>query len=259
MKKLALFVLGITIVVPTASLAEKTTDIHLTTKEISSMDSTLNSEVPLQLTDKEKTSARQWMLSDTDWIKYKQVMSGPRGVWSPGLDPITALGVTETDPRQRKKYAEIWMKMEIRRAELELAFEVERMAAGKRILGDKPLVNNAAWIEEWNRKDNEVQQKVAYFVKADCQEECEDRFNTIRGSVGKYARLDIYIVGANTSEDIGKWAAYMNIPPNVVRDRKITLNFDKGEADSLGVSLSELPQVRVIDLKTGDVTSSYKQ
>ena len=259
MKILAPVLIGLSLVFPTTALAEKMSDMNHTISEISSMDASLEREASHKITDEEKTLARQWMLTDTDWIKYKQVMLGPRGIWSPGLDPITALGVSETDPRQRRKYAEIWMKMEIRRSELELAFEVERMAAAKRILGDKPLVNNAAWIEEWERKQVTVQHRVTYFVKSDCLEECEDKFNELRSAVGSNARLDIYFIGADNSEEIGKWAAFMDIPPSVVRDRKVTLNFNKGNSAKLGVDLEELPQVRVIDLQTGEITTSYKQ
>lgn len=259
MKNIASLIIGLSLVIPTVSLADKVTNTQETIKQITSMDSSFDKEASFQITDEEKTLARQWMLSDTDWVKYKQVMSGPRGIWSPGLDPITALGVSETDPRQRKKYAVIWMKMEIRRAELELAFEVERMSAGKRIVGDKPLVNNASWIKEWERKDAEIQQKVAYFVKVDCLKECEEKFNSLRSSVGRNARLNIYFVGAETSEEIGKWAAFMKITPSVVRDRLVTLNFDKGNSETLDVDLEDLPQVRVIDLQTGNITSRYGQ
>lgn len=40
--------------------------------------------------------ARQWGLSDSDWSRYQTLMKGERGIMSPGLDPLTALGV-ETD------------------------------------------------------------------------------------------------------------------------------------------------------------------
>jgi integrating conjugative element protein (TIGR03759 family) len=113
---------------------------------ISGNSSSLDMNAMPLLTEHERSLAKQWMLKETDWVKYKQLMSGPRGIWSPGLDPITALGVSETDQKERKRYAELWIKVESRRAELELAFEVERQLAAKKILGDKLLVKNTQWI-----------------------------------------------------------------------------------------------------------------
>ena len=46
-------------------------------------------------------AARVWGLSDQEWRKYQQVMSDQRGIWSPGLDPITALGVSADTAAER--------------------------------------------------------------------------------------------------------------------------------------------------------------
>ena len=143
------------------------------------------------------------MLSDQDWIKYKAIMSGPRGVWSPGLDPITALGVSETEPVERSRYADIWMTIESRRAELELAFEVERQKAAKRILGDQLVINNKDWIRRWNEERSAVTQQVVLFVSTACKEECREMFDGLVDSIGTHARLDIFFVSGSSSKEIG--------------------------------------------------------
>lgn len=220
--------------------------------------STLDSESSVSLTDLDKSLAKQWMLKDSDWVKFKKIMSGPRGIWSPGIDPITALGVSETDPVERKRYAEIWIRMETRRAELEIAFEVERQRAAKLIHRDQLAVNNQPWIQEWENKRVEVTKQVSLFIEVDCIDDCQTMFNELRASVGENARLDVYFKQGASSEEIGEWASSMNIPPETVRDRRITLNFDEGKSSSMEVDMSSLPQVRVTDLKTGEISATYK-
>ena len=118
---------------------------------LSGNSSSLEMRTKSFLTEHEKSLAKQWMLKETDWLKYKQIMSGPRGVWSPGLDPLTALGVSETDLTERKRYADIWIKVETKRTELELAFEVQRQIAAKEFHGDTLLINNTEWIKDWEK------------------------------------------------------------------------------------------------------------
>lgn len=254
MKRLAIAIFCLTLGSTALANPQQQRSISLT----SEMTSTLDKAASLQLTEKDKSLAKQWMLEETDWIKYKEIMSGPRGIWSPGLDPLTALGVSETDPKERQRYAEIWTKVETRRAELEFAFEVERQRVGKRIHGDQLAVNNTSWIKEWEQKHSEIRKQVAVFMDASCQSRCKDIFNDVRASVGDSARLDVFFAPNTSSEEVGQWATYMKLDPAEVRENKVTLNFDEGKAASMNVDISEFPQVRVVDLKTGEVSETFK-
>lgn len=245
---------------PSFAVAQEGDERSNKSKSINSeMMSSSDSQTDIKLSESEKRLAKQWSLMDSDWVKYKIIMQGPRGIWSPGLDPITALGVSETDPVERKRYAEIWIKMESRRAELEFAFEVERQSASKRIFGDKLAVNNVAWVQEWERNQVAVIKQVALFMDDQCKEECQSMFEDLLSSIGDNSRLDIFFDDGATPETIGQWASFMNIPSSVVKSKKITLNFDEGKSAGLNVDLDALPQVRVIDLKTGEVTTTYKK
>ncbi|QFT57173.1 TIGR03759 family integrating conjugative element protein [Microbulbifer sp. THAF38] len=257
MNKLAYIVMGLA-VSTYVSANNQTTQSNNSATVISDMKSTLDKEAAVTLTEKDKKLAKQWMLLETDWVKYKEIMSGPRGIWSPGLDPITALGVSETDPQERERYAELWIKIESRRAELEVAFEVERQRAASRVLGDQLAVNNSSWIRQWEQKRVEVNKQVVLFVDSNCKEDCKLTFEELHASVGDNARLDIYFKQGATSEGIGQWASFMKIPPEVVRSREVTLNFDEGKSAELGIDMAALPQVRVIDLKSGAIKATYK-
>lgn len=213
-----------------------------------------------RLTQEEQSLARQWNLSDSDWEKYKEIMSGPRGVWSPGLDPITALGVHESDPVERRRYATIWMEMEIKRTELELAFEVERMNVSNRLLAGQKVVNNQRWIDQWQAKQSAIQNEVLLFVDVACTEKCERLFNEVaKSSTSGGNRLNVYFNAGATAEDIGKWAQGMGIDPQIVRDRYITLNFDEGQFSQFNIAQADLPEVRVKNLETGRVTATFQR
>jgi integrating conjugative element protein (TIGR03759 family) len=227
---------------------------------------TLNSELKittdissdLKMTTEDRTLSKQWQLTETDWLKYKMIMKGPRGTWSPGLDPLTALGVSETDISERKRYAEIWMRVETRRAELEIAFEIERQIAAKKLHGNQQLIKNKQWIEKWEEDQIEIHKTVFLFADAKCLEKCKKLTGEVIGSISTHTQLEVYFNDSTTSEEIGVWAAFMKIPPETVRSKKITLNFDDGKASSMKVDLNNLPQVRVVDIKTGDVTTTFK-
>lgn len=257
MKKLTYIFFGIAVSINTYA-NDKTTQGNNSATVISDIRSTLDKETEATLTENDKSLAKQWMLSETDWVKYKKIMSGPRGIWSPGLDPLTALGVSETDPQERKRYAELWIKIETRRTELEIAFEVERQRAASRLLGDQLPVNNSSWIREWEQKRVEVNKQVLLFIDSNCKEDCKLMFEELRASVGDNARLDIFFKQGANSEVIGEWASFMKIPPDVVRSREITLNFDEGKSVEMDVDMAALPQVRVIDLKSGAIKATYK-
>lgn len=253
---LAWIVLGLT--VSQASGAD-TSQSHASTVEQSRLSTSLIDEHGVKLTTDESSQARKWMLTDEDWAKYKTIMSGPRGVWSPNLDPITALGVMETDPDERRRYAEIWMQLETHRAQLELAFEVERMDAAKRIVGHKPLVNNHEWKQQWQANRHRVKHEVMLFMDVTCTKECERLLLEVQKTTDERSRLDVYFAPGASAEQIAAWASSMGLDPIAVRNREITLNFDRGMSAQLGVSMNDLPEVYVRNTANGVVTETFSR
>jgi len=253
MKKLLPVILAL--VLPMPVLAD---EFNSTTNSNSDLTPSLNRNSAMQLTKEEKSIAKSFMLTDSDWIKYKQLMSGPRGIWSPDLDPITALGVSEEDPRERKRYAEIWIRVEAKRKELELAFERDRMAAALKIFEGAPVIDVSSQVAEWKAKQKQVEKQIVFFVNAECKEACESIVGQLIQSISRNGRLDIYFNPNATNDSIGDWAAYMKIDPNIVTSRKITLNFDDGiRSANFGVDMTNLPQVRVVDLRTGVIETTF--
>ena len=165
--------------------------------------------------------AQQWGLSDSDWSRYQTLMKGDRGIMSPGLDPLTALGVETDNSAERRRLAELWVRHEYQRSEKELAFQREINAAWLRLYPETLAVNmgsNAAGIA------HDTQGRLALFVKENCSR-CDARLAAV---LADDRPLDIYLVGGNSDEAIRTWAIRHNIPVEKVRSRQITLNHDGG-------------------------------
>ncbi|MFP3437861.1 TIGR03759 family integrating conjugative element protein [Pantoea sp. SIMBA_133] len=186
----------------------------------------VNSRVaPLQ----EKTSsslstqqqARQWGLSDSDWSRYQTLMKGERGIMSPGLDPLTALGVETDSTAERRRLAELWVKHEYQRTEKELAFQRDVNAAWLRLYPETLAVNmgaNAAGIA------HDTQGRLALFLKENCSR-CDARLAAV---LADNRPVDLYLVGIDSDDGLRAWAVKHNIPVEKVRSRQITLNHDNG-------------------------------
>lgn len=138
-----------------------------------------------------------------------------------------------------------------------MAFEIARQHAAQRLFHNQLAINNQPWIDRWQKKHSEITQHVAFFVDADCREDCQTLFHEVSASVGDKARLDVYFQPGATPHTMGQWAAFMKIPQEQVQQRKITLNIDKGKSNLLAVDMTDLPQVRVVDLQTGMFTATY--
>lgn len=165
--------------------------------------------------------AQQWGLSDTDWGRYQSLMKGARGIMSPGLDPLTTLGVETDNSAERRRLAELWVRHEYARAEKELAFQREINAAWLRLYPETLAVNmgNAAGIA------HDTQGRLALFVKGSCSR-CDARLAAV---IADNRPVDIYLVGSDGSdENIRAWAISHGIPVDKVRSRQITLNHDRG-------------------------------
>lgn len=166
--------------------------------------------------------AGQWGLSQDDYQRYKSLMSGPRGIQSPGLDPLSTLGIEARSEAERRKYAEKWVREEFARTQKELDFQREVTAAWKRLYPETLAVNmgNAAGIT------HDTGGRLALFVKSANCVQCDARLAAV---LADNRPVDIYLV--DSQGDDGKlrgWAKDHHIPLDKVHSRQITLNHDGG-------------------------------
>ncbi|MEN2900510.1 hypothetical protein NJNGDCLN_02171 [Mannheimia haemolytica] len=91
--------------VTTNALAQ-TTSIESSTQTLSQQQSQHQQS---QLSDSLK-QAKEWGLTIEEWNRYTELMKGERGMWSPNLDPLTALGIEARTAEEREKYARMLAK-----------------------------------------------------------------------------------------------------------------------------------------------------
>jgi len=182
----------------------------------------------------EERLARDWGLKAEEWSRYRQLMRGPLGMYSPHLDPLTALGIEARSEEERRRYAELQAHAEARRAEKLLAYQRAYDAAWRRLYPTLQPVSNRS-----GRSFDGLggvapageQGRLAVFIKDKCPP-CEERVKQLQAA-GK--TFDIYMVGSrNDDARIRQWAARVGVDPEKVRARAITLNHDAGRWLSIG-------------------------
>ena len=194
-------------------------------------------ERPVVTVRSDELLARDWGLSAEDWARYRELMQGPLGVYSPNLDPLTALGIEARSDEERNRYAELQVQAESRRVNKTLAYQRAYDAAWKRLYPGQLRVNLPG--AQVPSAGNKGSGRLAVFVKADCAS-CDQRVRQLQAAGTAF---DVYMVGSRQDDArIRQWATLAGIDPARVRARTITLNHDTGRWLSLGVS-GELPAV----------------
>ena len=194
-------------------------------------------ERPMATVRSDESHARDWGLSAEDWTRYRELMQGPLGVYSPALDPLTALGIEARSEEERRRYAELQVQAESKRVGKTLAYQRAYDDAWKRLYPGQQRVDMPG--AKAPGAGNRGSGRPAVFVKAECPP-CEQRARQLQAAGTAF---DLYMVGSRQDDArIRQWATQAGIDPGRVRARTITLNHDAGRWLSLGLP-GDLPAV----------------
>tara|TARA_R100001509_G_scaffold82164_1_gene46243 strand:- start:393 stop:1118 length:726 start_codon:yes stop_codon:yes gene_type:complete len=181
--------------------------------------------------------ATDWGLKSEEWTRYQALMQGPLGIYSPNLDPLTALGIEARTDEERRRYAELQVQAEARRVEKLLTYQRAYDAAWQRLYPDLQRVGTSSLSSL--PQSSLPPTRLAVFVKENCPA-CERR---VRQLQAEGAEFDLYLVDSRQDDArVRQWAERVGIEPDKVRDRAITLNHDNGRWLAIGVQ-GELPAV----------------
>jgi len=179
--------------------------------------------------------AQQWGLRDDEFARYRELMQGPLGMYSPNLDPLSALGIEAQTNEERRRYAELQVQAEARRVEKLLAYQRAYDEAWQRLYPNMQRVNLPGAVSGVASGNG----RIAVFVRDGCTA-CEQAVQRLQSSGTDF---DLYMVGSRSDDArIRDWAKRAQIDPMRIRDGAITLNHDGGRWLSLGLS-GELPAV----------------
>ncbi|HJH22681.1 MULTISPECIES: TIGR03759 family integrating conjugative element protein [Pseudomonas] len=172
--------------------------------------------------------AASWGLTEQEWTRFEQIQAGPRGFWSPNLDPLTALGVEAQTDQERQRYAELQVALEAKRAERELAYQNAYTTAWVKLFpGLLPIQGMASP----SPASSSLVPRQALFVEDHCPA-CTVEAQRLQSSDTAF---DIYLVGSQGEDErVRSWARQADIDPTRVQRRQITLNHDRGRWFSLG-------------------------
>ncbi|WDU64029.1 TIGR03759 family integrating conjugative element protein [Pseudomonas poae] len=172
--------------------------------------------------------ATSWGLTEQEWTRFEQIQAGPRGFWSPNLDPLTALGVEAQTEQERQRYAELQVALEAKRAERELAYQNAYTAAWVKLF---PGLLPIQGMGSPSASSSPVAPRQALFVEEHCPA-CTAEAQRLQSSDTAF---DIYLVGSQGEDErVRSWARQAGIDPAKVQRQKITLNHDRGRWFSLG-------------------------
>jgi len=176
--------------------------------------------VPTQSSPAEETRhATLWGLKPDEWARYRELMRGPLGLLSPGLDPLTALGIEARDDAERRRYAELQARFEANRVEKLLAFQRAFDEAFQRIFAGLPRIGDEG--------------RLAVFVKDNCGA-CEKKVGQLQAAGSAF---DLYFVDLKPDDArLRAWAKKAGVDPAKVSSRTITLNHDSGRWKNLGLA-----------------------
>lgn len=199
-------------------------------------DTRLSQQRDSRETRSDELRAEDWGLLAEDWARYRQLQQGPLGVYSPNLDPLTALGIEARNDEERQRFAELQVRAESARVTKELAYQRAYDQAWKRLYPTLQVVTLTAAA---NSSPVRVQGngRLALFIEDNCMA-CNLQVKKLQAAGRDF---DLYMVGSdNDDARLRQWAQRVALDPRSVRERRVTLNHDAGRWGSLGVA-GDLP------------------
>ena len=187
----------------------------------------------------EEAQAKRWHLSTQEWDEYKTLMQGPRGIWSPNLDPVTVLGIHAETDADRKRYAELLVTIEFERVEKELLFQRAYDEASRRLFPNVPPVATVA--AEQTAAPASGSERIAFVGSIDpnrCPTCRKELVLLMKTRARENATLDLFLSDASNDDAIRTWAHEQGVSPEDVSSGRITLNHAPG---SLAVSDTTRP------------------
>lgn len=183
-----------------------------------------------------RLAAEHWDLTEDEFREYQALMAGRRGLWSPGIDPITALGVSADTEAERRRYAELYVRAEFQRTRQELAFQVAVNDAWKRLYANTPPVLPYAP----TTADAGKAQRYALIVGAECPA-CmalmSERLDSLLAEAPE--GVDVHVVRTQGNDAaLRDWVTRFPMLETALRQGRATINHGEEEA-----AVTELPAV----------------
>lgn len=184
-----------------------------------------------------------WQLTQEEWSRYEDLMkNSPWALWEHHASPLAILAHYSDSLEEKRRYARIEAEMDVWRqyriVEFQALYDKERSIVHERYV---------EWIQKRLPTLSTIKpyEKLRLFVQAgDCDIHCRSLITRV---LKTQAKVDIYVSGAKTDEQIFHWAESASIPVERVKTKEITLNHDNGVfslvTGGLGIPAPRLPSL----------------
>lgn len=261
---------GLMLVMSASIFAQQSAPIINTQVDNTKFKSSFVGEIPKTASDLEehernylKERADEYGLSVEEWLKYEKLMQGTRGLRSPNIDPVWALGIHAQTNQERQRFAELAVQNERKNFEQVMAFQHAFTAAQTRLYGNNPIIRrikDPLAVPQGVRPlqgDLQPGDRLMYFVDANCKD-CKSQVAKLVDIVSKRPGLviDIFVQGtAGDNAKVQQWARDNELPPRLVRQQVVTLNHDK---DTL-VTIDPIRTVPTALVRRGDTFWGFEK
>jgi integrating conjugative element protein (TIGR03759 family) len=165
-----------------------------------------------------------WQLTDEEWKTYQALKEmSPWSVWENHATPLAILSYYATSIEEKRRYARIEAELDVWRqfsvTEFQLLYDKERKIVQERYVEYmEKRMPTLATLRPYD--------KLRLFVNAgDCDTHCRSLVSRV---LKTQAKIDVFVIGANSDEVIFKWAESASIPVERVKTKEVTLNHDNG-------------------------------
>ena len=189
-----------------------------------------------------------WGLREEEWQRYEYILEKtPWGHWEGHVTPIQVLAIYSSSLQEKRRYARIEAKLDTWREDVVLEYqniynqerEIVFAQYASYLKGRRPVIDNVRPTDQ-----------LAFFTAS---KKCEERCKFVMGQLMESgAKVDIYFVGVKEKNHIFEWAAQANIPVERVKTKNITLNFNKGQFESVSKVPSSFADLPAAFMKSDD-------
>ena len=182
-------------------------------------------------------------LADADLTRFERLIELP-GLVSEAVqqDPLLVLGIYAKDKSEQQRFARLYLRRELDRAERELAFFRTYAEIYETEFGNRPLLNLAALGIDPSPNPQPTGDRLTVLVTDNCAP-CDTLTQIIMQKIqqAELAGADLYLSGTDREGLAQVWAKRLNLNSELVRNGQITLNL--GNALALQLKTKTYPAV----------------
>ena len=230
------------LVVTKTAIADEVTAISETAYSI-------EKNTPINRSETIESTAKRWSLEASEYQDYLELMKGPLGKWSPGIDPLLALGMFAQSEQEERRYAELYAQQEFLLTQRALRFQQSYRQAFSRIypnigIVDKQLLEPYFYHQQKKSESREARlllrqrlsagDRLLVFVPPSC-DQCSRLITRLMGLVSSVPNsgVDVYVLNAIEDTAVRRWAQAHPIQPGWSGNKGLTLNKNEGLLERL--------------------------